>query len=164
MKVKGCVSAAVLIVLLPFQVFAQGSLTPPGTPAETMKTLEQVEPRIDVATVVGNSSYHHVISQPGSYYLSENVGVTKANGIMIESANVTLDLNGFNISPSQASDNLTFAAAVAGFGMLLRDSEFKGKTSYEQVLAMARKSTGEDRFGYRKDFIRLVETARLLSD
>ena len=71
---------------------------------------------------------------------------------------------GFSISPTKPSDNLHFAAAVAGFGMLLRDSEFKGNATYEQVLAMARRSTGDDRFGYRKDFIRLVETAMLLSD
>jgi Ca-activated chloride channel family protein len=72
--------------------------------------------------------------------------------------------NGFDISRSQASDNLKFAAAVAQFGLLLRESEFKGDASYEDVLVLAKGSAGTDRFGYRKDFIRLVETARLLSD
>jgi len=62
-----------------------------------MKTLEQMEPRTDLATVAGDANYHHVISQPGSYYLSGNLSVTKTNGIHITSARVTLDLNGFEI-------------------------------------------------------------------
>ena len=62
------------IMLIAFHVQAQGSLTPPGAPATTMKTLEQVEPRIDVLTLSGDATYHHVITQPGSYYLSGNLG------------------------------------------------------------------------------------------
>ena len=77
---------------------AQGSLTPTEAPAPTMKTLEQVEPRIDLATVAGNSSHQHIISQPGSYYLSGNLEVTTAFGIGIDAPGVTLDLNGFEIS------------------------------------------------------------------
>lgn len=63
----------------------------------------------------------------------------------------------------EASDNFYFAAAVAEFGMLLRDSEHKAKSSYEQTLALARKSLGNDRSGYRNEFVKLVETAELLS-
>jgi hypothetical protein len=57
-------------------IFAQGPLTPPGAPAPTMKTLQQIEPRIDLATVPGNASAHHVIDRPGSYYLSGNLEMT----------------------------------------------------------------------------------------
>jgi len=77
---------------------AQGSLTPPGTPSPTMKTLEQVEPRTDLSTVAGDATYHHVISQSGSYYLSSNLAVTNTSGIHINAVGVTLDLNGFEIS------------------------------------------------------------------
>jgi Ca-activated chloride channel family protein len=55
------------------------------------------------------------------------------------------------------SDNFRFSAAVAGFGMMLRHSEFKGSISYEQVLQMAKASKGSDADGYRSEFIRLVE-------
>jgi Ca-activated chloride channel homolog len=58
------------------------------------------------------------------------------------------------------STDLTFASAVAGFGMLLRDSEFKGSLTPERVISLARRGLGEDEEGYRADFIRLVERYR----
>jgi Ca-activated chloride channel family protein len=62
------------------------------------------------------------------------------------------------------SRNLRFAAAVAGFGMLLRDSEHAGRLTPQQVVALARDSRGEDREGYRAEFIRLVELFRGLKE
>ena len=62
-----------------------------------------------------------------------------------------------------ASDNFKFASAVAEFGMLLRDSRYKGQSSYAGVLQLARASTGADLRGYRSEFVRLVETAKSLS-
>ncbi len=62
------------------------------------------------------------------------------------------------------SRNLSFAAAVAGFGMLLRDSEHAGRLTPQQVLALARDARGEDREGYRAEFIRLVELFRGLKE
>ncbi|HUF27407.1 MAG TPA: von Willebrand factor type A domain-containing protein [Gemmatimonadaceae bacterium] len=58
---------------------------------------------------------------------------------------------------TRASEDFTFAASVAAFGMILRDSEHKGKASLHDVLAMAGRSRGEDREGYRAEFIRMVE-------
>ncbi len=66
-------------------------------------------------------------------------------------------------SLEKASHNFKFSAAVASFGMLLRDSEFKGKTTYKSVLALAKNSKGDDKHGYRADFIKLVEEAQLLN-
>ncbi len=56
-----------------------------------------------------------------------------------------------------AADNFYFSAAVAEFGMILRDSEHKGMATLDQVLALARDAQGDDREGYRDEFIRLVE-------
>jgi len=67
-----------------------------------------------------------------------------------------------NVSLAKTSDNFKFSAAVAGFGMLLRDSEFKGNTTYESVLYLARQGKGKDVFGYRSEFIQLVEKCSLL--
>ena len=62
------------------------------------------------------------------------------------------------------SDNFRFAASVAGFAMLLRNSQFKGSSSYNQVLALANASLGNDQEGYRKEFVSLVKKAAQLSD
>ncbi len=58
------------------------------------------------------------------------------------------------------STNLRFAAAVATFGMVMRDSEYKGNANYDLVMKLATQGKGEDREGYRGEFIRLVEQSR----
>lgn len=60
------------------------------------------------------------------------------------------------------SDNLRWASAVAGFGMLMRDSEYKGDLTYDQVIAQAKTALGKDEFGYRREFLDLAETASKL--
>jgi len=65
-----------------------------------------------------------------------------------------------NIRINAQSDNFRFSAAVAGFGMLLRDSEFKGEITYEDIVALAKGSMGEDKEGYRAEFIKLVRSAQ----
>ncbi|MCD4795542.1 MAG: VWA domain-containing protein [Bacteroidales bacterium] len=62
-----------------------------------------------------------------------------------------------------SSDNFRFSAAVAGFGMLLRDSKFKGNVTYKMIKDLANNSKGKDENGYRTEFISLVKTAELLS-
>jgi Ca-activated chloride channel family protein len=62
----------------------------------------------------------------------------------------------------RGSTDSRFAAAVAAFGMLLRDSEYKGTTSAAQVLEMARAALGDDDGGYRAAFVELVERWRTL--
>jgi Ca-activated chloride channel homolog len=57
----------------------------------------------------------------------------------------------------RGSNDFRFSSAVAGFGMLLRDSRFKGTASVDGMLELARGSLGEDPQGYRRDFVRLVE-------
>src|SRR5512141_2377001 len=85
---------ALVVLLLPVAALSQGSLTPPGAPAPTMKTLQQVEPRTDVLTLPSGGSAQYVISAPGSYYLTTNIlGIPSASkvGILIQANNVTLD-------------------------------------------------------------------------
>ncbi|MCP5531243.1 MAG: VWA domain-containing protein [Opitutaceae bacterium] len=62
-----------------------------------------------------------------------------------------------------ASTDFKFAASVAGFGMLLRDSEFKGASSWSEVQAWAEAGKGSDAGGYRDEFIRLIGRAEQLT-
>jgi len=64
----------------------------------------------------------------------------------------------------RASENLGFSAAVAAFGMVLRDSEHRGTAGFDSVIEIARNAMGDDEEGYRSEFIRLVKTAKVLSD
>lgn len=61
---------------------------------------------------------------------------------------------------AEPSETLSFAAAVAEFGMVLRDSEHKGNASYDTVLALAEPCIHADTDDYKKEFLRLVETAK----
>ncbi len=96
-----------VLALAPNSLVAQGGgpLTPPGAPGVTMKTLQEIEPRTPLipgaantaAVTTNDAAYHFIINQPGSYYLTGNLAVTKPNGIDIRAKGVTLDLGGFEI-------------------------------------------------------------------
>ena len=92
---------------------AQGPLNPPGPPAPTMKSLDELatkldqantkldqtnasaEKRVDVLTLPGSATASHIISQPGSYFLGGNIIGGGKTAIEISASNVSLDLNGF---------------------------------------------------------------------
>ena len=61
-----------------------------------------------------------------------------------------------------ASNDLRFAAAVAQYGMILRESEYLKQGTIEEVLNLARNARGKDKEGYRGEFIRLVSTSEHL--
>ena len=61
-----------------------------------------------------------------------------------------------------ASPELRFAAAVAAFGMILRDSPHQGEADFEKVLEWAKGGLGEDKGGLRAEFLELVARARPL--
>jgi Ca-activated chloride channel family protein len=61
-----------------------------------------------------------------------------------------------------ASTDFKFAASVAAFGMVLRDSPHKGAATLESVQALAREGLGQDRWGHRAEFVGLLERAQEL--
>ena len=58
------------------------------------------------------------------------------------------------------SEDFLFASAVAMFGQILKNSDFKGNGNYDKVIKIAQKSTGDDEQGYRKEFLRLVKAVK----
>jgi len=68
-----------------------------------------------------------------------------------------------DLADKENSSNFLLAVAVAEYGMLLRDSEFKGSSSYDHVLLWAKRAKGNDEYGYITEFISLVDKTKLLA-
>jgi Ca-activated chloride channel homolog len=64
-----------------------------------------------------------------------------------------------HLALASTSENFRFSAAVASFGMLLRNSAFKQNASFQQVIGLAKGAKGTDANGYRQEFINLVQAA-----
>ncbi len=63
----------------------------------------------------------------------------------------------------KTTERFRFAAAVAGFGQVLRGGKYVEQFGYDHVLALARDAKGKDPFGYRGEFVQLVGLAQTLS-
>lgn len=136
--------------------FGQGSLTPPGAPAPTMKTLGEVEPR----TPITNAP--HTITQSGSYYLTTNL-ITTGHGIIIRADLVTLDLMGFSLTGDRGASNCgvwldgaTNAAVsdvvvhngiIRGFGYGVY-CDYGNNSRFERLLVSSNSNYGVFLYGY----------------
>jgi hypothetical protein len=100
--------AGTIIAIVATRSFA-GPLDPPGPPAST---LPQVEPRMPIPPVGWNGTFPITISQPGSYFLTENLTdpTASTNGIDITASHVVLDLNGFTLAATAGGFNGVSAA------------------------------------------------------
>ena len=64
----------------------------------------------------------------------------------------------------QATRDFKFAASVAAFGMLLRDSPHKGTATMAGALELAQEGQGSDEKGYRQEFVSLIQQAKSIYD
>jgi Ca-activated chloride channel family protein len=72
-------------------------------------------------------------------------------------------VNDKNRDWENTSENFRWSAAVAAFGMLIRESKFSQDADISSVIKLAKESQGEDEEGYKREFIRLVESSRFLA-
>jgi len=121
---NGLSGPVLLIGLLGVVVWVHaGDLDPPPGPiAPTMKTLDEVEARTPVQALPGDGGALHVISEPGSYYLTSAItGEAGKDGIRIGASDVHLDLNGFALLGVAGSGNGIRVESTGG-----DDTEIKG--------------------------------------
>ncbi|MES2828594.1 MAG: von Willebrand factor type A domain-containing protein [Bacteroidota bacterium] len=64
---------------------------------------------------------------------------------------------------TRTSENFRFSASVAELGMLLRQSDFRQNSSFDQLIEIAENAKGTDKEGYRSEFIKLAKSAKLLA-
>ncbi len=78
----------------------------------------------------------------------------------------TLEFRGYDLGHDfeSASRDFRFIAAVAAFGMQLRNSEFKANTTWDQIQTWATAGLGDDPQGYRHEFLELLQQAKQLTD
>lgn len=127
----------------------------------TVTALYELVPATSTETVpaVGELKYQTNALNPSDELMTVKLRYKAPDGDTSKLLSHAVKSTGIQKAPSQ---NLRFAAAVAEFGQLLRDSEHKGTSSYASVLKRAREAKGVDLEGYRAEFIRLVEKAALL--
>lgn len=77
-----------------------------------------------------------------------------------ESTLMTYTLKNTPVRFSQASTNFRFSASVAEFAMLMSGSKYAADANFDHVVATAKKAYGDDEYGYRREFVRLVELAK----
>jgi Ca-activated chloride channel homolog len=68
------------------------------------------------------------------------------------------------LSLEKTSDNFRFAAAVAAFGQVIKESSYKGDFDYRKIIDLAESAKGSDTEGYRQEFINLVEKAMKITN
>ncbi|MEM8835026.1 MAG: right-handed parallel beta-helix repeat-containing protein [Planctomycetota bacterium] len=94
-----------------------------------MKSLDQVEPRIPIGpeTTPGNSTAVFMITQPGSYYLTQDILASQnRNGLRIGLGDVTVDLNGFSIrSESDLTQNGVLISASGPRAVRIRNGQIR---------------------------------------
>lgn len=68
-----------------------------------------------------------------------------------------------SIINTNPSENFKFASAAAQLGMILNDSEYKGSATLENVIKQAQSGVGKDEFGFKHEFIQLVDLIKYIN-
>lgn len=131
-------------------VTALYELVPAGTGNE--------RPAIDPLKYQGSREPVAKRNDSSDEYLTIKLRYKKPDGntsMLLEKA-----VRGYITDIEDVSDNLKFAAAVSEFGMILRNSEFRGSATLEGAAALAKSGRGDDEEGYRSELIRLISTVK----
>lgn len=137
-----------------YEVFPAGLITRP-TDADTLRYRKTALPEGDLARELLTVKLRYKLPEADASTLVQ-VPITDAGAA--EEAQKTKPAGS---SPARSRE-FNWAAAVAAFGMILRDSQFRGQASFDMVLELAQGAKGEDPAGRRQEFIELVKAAKAL--
>ncbi|TQV83179.1 vWA domain-containing protein [Denitrobaculum tricleocarpae] len=130
------------------RVTALYEVTPTGSSAQQVDDLRYQSDRAETET-----------DQSDEYgFLKIRYKLPDSDSSTLISTAITKDAEVSSIA--QAPQSTRFAAAVAGFGQILRGGRYTGDFSHDDVIALALSAKGEDPFGYRAEFINLVRLAK----
>ena len=134
-------------------VTALYEIIPVGVPTEFIKSVDNLKYQKN-STTLSSTIFNEEIMTIKFRYKAPDGEVSKL---------IVHPMLDNKIALANTTENFRFAAAVAAFGMLLRDSEFKGQASYASVLQLANNARTSDIDGYKKEFVGMVEQTKLLA-
>lgn len=109
---------------------------------------------------VDTLKYQTLTMNPSDELMTFKLRYKEPNGK--KSKLITCSIHEKDLSGSKL-DNFRFAACVAEFGLLLRNSEYKGNANFSKVIKRTKKSLDGDSYGYRNEFLQLLRKARLIN-
>jgi Ca-activated chloride channel family protein len=126
-------------------------------PAGSDEALKSIDPLKYQANRNGEKAPEQVKPDPRAELMTVKLRYKQPDGNT--STKVEIPVKGKVLDLEETSENFRFSASIAEFGLLLRNSEYKGEATMEEVIAMAKAAKGEDDEGYRSEFIKLVKLA-----
>ncbi|NCI45999.1 vWA domain-containing protein [Sediminibacterium soli] len=136
-------------------VTALYEIVPKGVPMPATGKVDSLRYQVNLSAATADQQ------KPAGEVLTVKVRYKQPDGD--KSNLLSFHLKGDAKGLDQSSQNLRFASSVASFGMLLRNSPYKGHSSYASILSLAEKAIGADEEGYRKEFLQLVSKAASIS-
>ncbi len=126
-------------------------------PAGSHESMKSIDPLKYQANRGDEKAVEQVKADPRAELMTVKLRYKQPDGNT--STKIEIPVKGKVLDLDETSDNFRFSAAIAEFGLILRNSEYKEDASMEEVIAMAKGARGEDEEGYRSEFLKLVKLA-----
>ena len=126
-------------------------------PAGSHESMKSIDPLKYQANRGDKKEVEQVKADPRAELMTVKLRYKQPDGNT--STKIEIPVKGKVLELDETSDNFRFSAAIAEFGLILRNSEYKEDASMEEVIAMAKGARGQDEEGYRSEFLKLVKLA-----